>query len=77
MLKYEFEKDLLDALEIALKHTNAIPSYIFNVIVPVIEMHTAQQSVKSDGVCTCGNKMSVGSICCAECTTEKKEVFSH
>lgn len=49
MLKYEFEKDLLEALEKALQGTDAIAAYVFNLIEPVIEKHAVEQSVQRIG----------------------------
>jgi len=48
MLSFEFEKELLDALEKAEFGTDAIPAYTFNIIVPVIEKYAAQLRLQTD-----------------------------
>ena len=48
MLDFEFEKELLDALEKAEFGTDAIPAYTFNIIVPVIEKYAAQLCLQAD-----------------------------
>jgi hypothetical protein len=41
------------------------------------DLWAALQPPPSEELCRCGNHKSVEAICCAECTTEKKERLAH
>ena len=48
MLNFDFENELLEAIEKALANSGIKPNYVLNKIVPVIEKHAAQQTLALD-----------------------------